>query len=234
MVVATESPVQEKPSYTRTPRMVARATDVLAVLMSNGDSLVDDKGRTMHRLQGMMRNPIKGPNAQGLLTNMVKEMETNGVMEREIRGRRTFGIKILSVPDDLERAVREEVEARQKVAAAVPRRLTVVQDAEEDFSLDDAGMGIFNILTRFQTSLERQGDQTSGRLAVALEENQKLRDALHELQEDFAAKSHKVETLTKQNVILQGNLDAAMRRDTTGIVSSKVEGQWNKLMPRDQ
>lgn len=223
MVVA-ETQVQEKPSYTRTARMVARAADVLAVLLSN--EVKDPKGHAMRQVLSSMRKPIVGPNALALLTNMVKEMEENGVVEREIRGRRCFSVKLLTVPDDLEKAVKEEVEARGKTV----RRLTVVQEAVEDFTLEDAGVGIFQILNRFQESLERQGDQTSGRLAVALEENQKLRDALHELQEDFAAKSHKVETLTKQNGILQGNLDAAMKRDTTGISAAKAHRQWDQLM----
>jgi hypothetical protein len=227
MVVATDAQVQEKPSYIRTDRMVERAVDVIAVLVVAGGSLKDDKGKAMRRLLSSMRKPVFGPNALALLTNMVKEMEDHGVVEREIHGRRTKAIKLLAVPDDLEKAVKEEVEVRGKTPR---RRLSVVQETAEEFTIEDAGVGIFEILNRFQDSLERLGDQTSGRLAEVLEENQRLRDALHELQEDFAAKSHKVETLTKQTVILQGNLDAAMKRDTTGMASAKAHRMWEQMM----
>lgn len=167
-----------------------------------------DKGGELHDEQGMAGAIIREEMGKGrALTQLLADMEADGMIRREIRGRRTFSIKLV---DDWGLRARAPLRA-VPAGEDGPTGLVALSGADLDY--DQLAQSLLAQVARTLTAPATSAGDTkangvlANRLKRAESEIQKMTDQLRELRQDKRDAEERMVEAERRAADLQHNLE---------------------------
>lgn len=196
-------------------RMTKQRIAVIRVLSEAGGRVEDKSGQAVRVLHGKLGSEV----SLKALTNALGSMESHGLVEREIRGKRTYGIR-LAMP---EAGMRGESEPNGSTVPPGPQGQVLPDDPEPHITGPGAdGMSADGevdyrlladaLLTRVAEVIDTQTSTADlqTRLATLLADREKFRRQVSQLGEDLTAIKHERDGLRKRLQQAETNIQAML------------------------
>lgn len=184
------------------PRMTRLRLAVLETLSEHGGAISDKSGRATSILVDELHQRGQDTTGQSLAGTLLS-MEELGMLTRDIKGKRTFAIKLIAEPEP----PKEPEPYSPEVQEPVPEPLDLAEQARvpDDLNYPVLAVALLEAVTDVLSRPEPEDMKV--RLGQTLEENTRLRDKLRAAQDTLRAVEAERDGLRQRKQVLEANIE---------------------------